>query len=90
LGKLFAPVLIKVRAAAMLASIGDEEGRAALRGYLRRRREDVRGLVIQSLGDIGDEWATGLLRELRTSGDGEVLNEMIDDALTRVLRGGSR
>ena len=79
-----------MRAAAALAALGDADGRAYLRARAGARRDDVRALVIQALGEIGDEWATGLLRELHNSVESEELQEMIEDALARVLRGDVR
>jgi HEAT repeat protein len=88
--KFFTPALVRVRAAAVLAALGDEEGRALLHRRVTARREDVRALAIQVLGEVGDEWATSVLRELRQSANAEMLKEMLDDALARALRGTGR
>jgi HEAT repeat protein len=88
--KLFLSPVIKVRAAAVLAALGDEDGRAHLRRLAGHRREEVRALAVQTLGEIGDEWATTILRALRQSANGEALREQIEDALARALRGEQR
>ncbi|HEY3354591.1 MAG TPA: HEAT repeat domain-containing protein [Polyangia bacterium] len=88
--KLFAQPVVKVRAAAVVAALGDAEGRDLLHKAVTHRREEVRALAIQTLGEIADEWATSELRALRRSADGEELREMIDDAMARALRGEER
>jgi HEAT repeat protein len=90
MGRVFRPEVQRVRAAAVLASLGDSEGRAFLQKRVSHRREDVRGLTIQALGEIGDEWALDLLRELRVAARDDDQRALIDEAMSEALRGGSR
>lgn len=51
LGRFLAPTLVKVRAAAVLRALGEAEGERYLERAARSRREDVRGLAREILGE---------------------------------------
>jgi HEAT repeat protein len=90
MGRVLRPEAQRVRAAAVLASLGDGEGRAFLQKRLRHRRDDVRGLTVQALGEVGDEWALDLLREQRGAARDDDERAQIDEAMSGALRGGGR
>jgi len=90
MGRMFRPALQRVRAAGVLAALGDGDGRTFLKKRLDHRREDVRGLTIQALGEVGDEWALDLLRELRGKARDDDQRAQIDEAMSDALRGGAR
>jgi HEAT repeat protein len=90
MGRLFRPEVQRVRAAAALAALGDAEGRAFLQKRAGHRREDVRGLTVQTLGEVGDEWALGLLRELRGAARDDDERAQIDEAMSTALGGSNK
>jgi len=81
LRRWLAPAAEKVWAAAALARLGEALGRESLLRFLRSRRQSVRGLAIQAMGEVAEPWAIGALRELRAGPSGAEWAEEIDDAL---------
>ena len=81
LGRWLTPALQKVWAAAALCRLDQPQGRAQLLASLGSRRQMVRGLTIELLGELGAGWATDALRQLAASPDGARWREEIDEAL---------
>jgi HEAT repeat protein len=80
------PRPVRLRAAAAVLTIdpqGDEveAARRVLEGGLRAWKLEHRGLVVELLGKVGDEWAKDQLRALRDRRAGKKLREEIDHAL---------
>lgn len=86
LARFLTPTLVKVWLAGALARLEDPQAQARLRGFLGSRRAQVRGLAIEVLGQLGQDWARALLEELRASPAGaawaEELAAALDDAST--------
>ncbi len=81
LGRWLAPALPKVWLAAALARLGEAEGRARLVALLGSRRQTVRGLAIQVLGELGEPWAREALTALAASPAGADWRDEIAQAL---------
>jgi HEAT repeat protein len=67
LDRWLAPRLQKVWAAAALVKLGDDRGREVLLQALESRKETVRGLTLQLLGQLGAPWCQRTLEELANS-----------------------
>jgi HEAT repeat protein len=81
LGRWLAPPLMKVWLSAALARLGEAQGRQRLIALLESRRQTVRGLTIQLLGEIGEGWAREALEAFAASPAGEGWGEEIAAAL---------
>ena len=81
LNRWLAPPVIKVWAAGALWRLQEEEGRRQLLALLGSRRQMVRGLCIQVLGEISEPWARQALQYLAASRAGESWQEEISEAL---------
>jgi len=81
LGRWLTPAQQKVWLAATLARLVEADGREHLLRLLGSRRQAVRGLCIQVLGEIGEPWALEALRHLAQSPAGADWSEELAEAL---------
>jgi len=85
LDRWLAPRIQKVWAAAALVRLGDERGREVLIAALDSRKETVRGLTLQLLGELGDSWCQKALETFEKTA-GPEWKEEIAAALEQARR----
>jgi HEAT repeat protein len=81
LGRWFGSPLVEIWAAGTLVQLGQDDGRAPLLAALKKRKPMVRGLAIQVLGELHQDWSVQALRELQASPAGQEWREEIAEAL---------
>lgn len=82
LDRWLTPRLHKAWLAAALARLGEPRGREVLVTLLWSRREMVRGLCIELLGEIGEPWAIDALQQMAASEAGQRWREELAAALS--------
>jgi HEAT repeat protein len=93
LERWLAPRLQKVWAAAALIKLGDDRGREVLLGALESRKETVRGLTLQLLGQLGAPWCQSALEKLAKSamhGEWSEWQDEIEAALEQARGSGQK